>query len=85
MEHVKITAEECTDRQLLFLAVVDEEHWNVKDKAKNGDILKINLRKYGTENLNCGFEYDPEVYREANGSEKIMVVSGKKDVIIWRD
>jgi len=79
--YVNYSAEQCLKLETLFLVRVRERYWNTAGEPV-GCMLKVDLRPFGRSGT--GYSYDGDEYREANGAEKILVYSGKRDVIIWR-
>jgi len=83
-EYATYTTEQCLKQETLFLVIVRQEGtWVSGRKEPTGSIVKVDLRPYGRGN--SSFSYCMDEYREASGSEKLLVYSGKRDVIIWRN
>lgn len=82
-DYITYSAEQCLSQETLFLVRVSEQQAQYRRLQPEpvGSIIKIDLRRFGHRG---GYSYDSKDYREANGAEKLLVISGKRDVIIQR-
>jgi hypothetical protein len=82
-DYVTYTADQCLKQETLFLVVIREDTWiSGSGRVPVGTIVKIDLRPYGRSGQD--YSYYTAEYREASGAEKLLVISGKRDVIIVR-